>query len=121
MSIVLERWEANIDNLAVLSPGQQQQLQQNIRGLAYAVEEITDVLFIGCRRKVGDEQRRPGPDLYFNGVIVDGLLVSRLRRFGLFLGVELDDGNFGIPILPRKHFDTIDGAALKSVSKKRET
>lgn len=84
------------------------------------MKEITNVLFIGCRRKVGDEQCRPGPDLYFDGVIIDGLLVSRLRRFGLFLGVELDDGNFEILVLSREHLDTIDSAALKIVSKKRE-
>ena len=113
MSIVLERREADIDDLAILLPSQQQQLKLEITGgMAYITEQIAYILVISRRRKVSHKQCRPRSDLHFNGVVVHQFLVACLCHEGLILRVELNHGDFRIPISSGEHCDTVDGTAL---------
>lgn len=81
----------------------------------HITEQIADELFIGCRGEIRNEQRRPGSELHFNGVVVDHLLVACLRNKRFVPRLELDDGNLRIAVLAMEHFDRPNGAALHHV------
>lgn len=50
--------------------------------------------------------------MHFNGIVINHLLVARLRNGRFVLRVKLNYGHLGIPVLAVEHSYTVDGTAL---------
>lgn len=82
----------------------------------YCAEQISNVVLIGCRGKVGHKQSRLGTEVNLDSVAIEGLLVTSLCSGCIVSGIELDHGHFRVSVFTRHHLDTINSTALFEVS-----
>lgn len=120
MSVVFERWEAYINDLAILRPVSFA-LDGAVGSRSYLAEEISDITFIGNRWKVRNKQGGSGAKMNLNSVIVKQLLIASLSHERFLSCFELNDGGLRVAIVAWQHLQAIDFSALSKSDEEIKT